>query len=682
MRSLGLAFLTLVSSGLSIFSADKPAPLLTEITHSPQQPRSGESVTITATIAAAPQSLTLEYQIVEPGKYIALNDPAFRLGWHSVRMEKFHSENRFSAQVPASVQSHRRLIRYRFKGEDSNAKPFLFPPTPAAESEDLPNFAYFVYDGTPLWKAAINPNARDRNLSRVVEYPPAAMDRVHNYILLAKSHDVGNATWYQRAMDKEYRYSGTLVAHGRVYDHINFRARGGEWRYAMGKNMWKFDFNKPDRLQAFDDYNQPYKTTWSKLNLRACIQQGDYDRRGEQGMFEAVGFRLFNLAGVDSPRTHWISLRIVDGAEENPRDQYKGDFWGLYLAIENEDGRFLDEHNLPDGNVFKMKFGTGELANNGKDQPTDLSDLHQLLARLNRNPDPAWWSQNVNLPLYYSYRSILEAIHHYDLDAGKNYTFYFNPVAKKWHVIPWDIDLTWGDHMYGRGGEPFLRPVLGHPAFRLEYENRQREIRDLLFNPDETGRLIDECAAIISRKGAVSIIEADRAKWDYHPIMASEHIHPGKAGHGLFYQSSPTGDFAGMTQQMKDYIAHRSRYIDSRLLTDRAIPQTPKIQRNGASLFFTTSEFSGSSKFAALKWRLAEIDPKVELSPDTQKPTRPGKYEITPAWESPEQSAFAPQITIPSDKVKSGSTYRVRVRHKDSTGRWSHWSAPAQFTAN
>ena len=71
----------------------------------------------------------------------------------------------------------------------------------------------------------------------------------------------------------------------------------------------------------------------------------------------------------------------------------------------------------------------------------------------------------MNLPLYYSYRSILEGIHHYDLDAGKNYTFYLNPNSKKWHVIPWDIDLSWGDHMFGWGREPFMRPVLGHAEF-------------------------------------------------------------------------------------------------------------------------------------------------------------------------------------------------------------------------
>jgi hypothetical protein len=682
MRCLIPAFFTFLFS-VTLLSAEKPAPLLTAVEHTPAQPRSGEPVTITASATADLKSLSLEYQVVEPGKYIAYTDRAYTAGWTSVTMEKFHSEKRFSAQIPASVQSHRRLIRYRFKAETADSKTFLFPATPEPESDLSPNFAYFVYDGIPVWKATIQPNSRDARLSRVVEYPPSAMGQVHPYFLIAKSKDVGNATWFQRSTDKEYRYSGTLVAHGRVYDHVNFRARGGEWRYAMGKNMWKFDFHKDNRLTAHDDYDRPYKAKWSKLNLRACIQQGDYDRRGEQGMFEAVGFRLFNLAGVDAPRTHWISLRIVDGAEENPADQYKGDFWGLYLAIENEDGRFLDEHNLPDGNIFKMKFGTGELANIGEGQPTDLSDLMQLLQRFNRRADPQWWSQNVNLPLYYSYRSILEAIHHYDLDAGKNYTFYFNPQSKKWHVIPWDIDLSWGDHMYGWGREPFMRPVLGDPAFRLEYQNRQREIRDLLFNEEQTGQLIDECAAIISHpqhRGALSIVDADRAKWDYHPIMSSRQVISSKAGQGLFYQSSPTGDFAGMVQQMKDYVTHRSRWIDRNLLNDPSIPEKPKIQREGNSLAFQANPFAGSGKFAAVKWRLAEIDANPDFS---KKPSTPGHYEITAKWESPELTTFQPPITIPKDSLEPpGRTYRVRARMKDHTGRWSHWSDPVQFTAN
>ena len=40
-------------------------------------------------------------------------------------------------------------------------------------------------------------------------------------------------------------------------------------------------------------------------------------------------------------------------------DQYTHDFWGLYLAIENMDGQFLDDHDLPDGNLYDMHDWTG-----------------------------------------------------------------------------------------------------------------------------------------------------------------------------------------------------------------------------------------------------------------------------------------------------------------------------------
>ena len=141
----------------------------------------------------------------------------------------------------------------------------------------------------------------------------------------------------------------------------------------MGKNMWKFDFNKGHPLEARDDCGRRHPVAWSKLNLRACIDQGDYGMRGNQGLFEAVGFRLFNLAGVESPATHWLQLRIIDEVEENPGDQYRGDFWGLYLAIENEDGRFLKQHGLPPGHGHGRQGGTGTVLI-GRRQPRILSE--------------------------------------------------------------------------------------------------------------------------------------------------------------------------------------------------------------------------------------------------------------------------------------------------------------------
>ena len=59
----------------------------------------------------------------------------------------------------------------------------------------------------------------------------------------------------------------------------------------------------------------------------------------------------------------------------------------------------------------------------------------------------------------------------------------------------------------------------------------------------------------------------------------------------------------------------------------------------------------------------------------------PGRYEIEPLWESAELTTFNADAKIPASVVREGRTYRVRCRMKDTSGRWSHWSAPVQFVA-
>jgi hypothetical protein len=683
---------------MMLAGSNAPADALRKIeavSHRPAQPISGATVRISAKVPIGATRVSLEYQLVDPGKYIDLKDAAFKTNWVSLAMNKdaksdvtIAGASIYTVDLPAALQLHRRLVRYRISALDANGASITAP-----DSDDTqPNFAYFVYDGIPGWKAAIDPNSADPRMRRVTYFETNVMRSVQAYHLLSKASSVENATWREQSGGKEYKYTGTLVFDGQVYDHVRFRARGGVWRYAMGKNMWKFDFNKGHPLQARDDYGHPYRVNWSKLNLRACIQQGDYGHRGEQGMFESVGFRLFRLADVPAPNTHWIQLRIIDEAEENPANQYKGDFWGLYLAIENEDGRFLQEHGLPDGNLYKMEFGTGSLSNHGAGAVTNKSDLDRFISSYSTaRPPAAWWRTNLDLPGYYSYRSILECIHHYDVADGKNYDYYLNPKTGRWSVIPWDIDLTWADHMYGGGQEPFKIRVLSHPGFRVEYQNRLREIRDLLFNPDQTGNLIDECAAIIAGPaGGLSIVDADRAKWDYHPVMAMG----GKAGQGLFYQASPTHDFRGMAGLMKNYVKTRSAWVDATLLNDSKVPATPTLSEAGSKsaslpvnhLIFHCSEYQGQSAFAAMKWRVGEIsqgenDAEV-LNSRSSRPDNRRAYEITPVWESAESAVFQPEIVVPFGVVKIGHVYRARARMKDVSGRWSHWSEPVQFAVN
>ncbi len=677
---LGVIFLVVIASAHSGAAATTSSTI--EVSHNPKQPKSGERVTISVKMSSAVKAddFVLQYQVVEPGKYIDVEDPDYSTEWKDLPLSTAGPKNAdkeaaiFTVELKPELQRNRRLIRYRIWSTEGKT---VVAPT---EDDTQPNFAYFVYDGIPEWRAAINPKGSGIE-RKVVTFKAGAMRSVQAYHLISKKVSIENTTWFEpknfmSPSASEYRYTGTLVADGKVYDHVRFRARGGTWRHAMGKNMWKIDFPKGHHFEARDNWGRKYEKKWSKLNLNPCIQQGDYGMRGEQGMLEAITFKLFNLAGVESPHTHWVQLRIVDEAEEAPANQYEGDFWGLYLVVENVDDDYLEEHHLPDGNLYKMDFSGPELKHSAEGFSSDGSDVHQFMSDMRRQPDARWWTANVDLPRYYSYRSILECVHHYDLDMGKNYYFFHDVRARRWQVIPWDVDLTWSDRMFGMGMEPFLRAgLLGCEPLRIEYDSRLTEIRDLLFNSEQTGALIDEYAAVISQPdGSPSMAEADRAKWDYHPIMSSQYTVRGKTAPGLFYQSSPTRDFQGMTELMKRYVEKRGQWVDRMLLGHAPLPATPVIATGSRADFSAPKlkvRLARPTSAAKVKWRVAEVSVNKK---DRTEETVPGAYEINTLWET----MGGAEADIPTEILKAGHTYRVRARVQGRDGRWSHWSAPME----
>jgi hypothetical protein len=618
---------------------DNLPPQVRQVKHSPQQPKSDEVVTITAKITDADGvgSVSLLYQLVNPGSYIARFDPGYSQGWTMLRMhddgldgDARAGDDVYTVQIPAGMQTHRRLVRYRIFVMDSVGLAMTVPYS----DDPQPNFAYFVYDGVPAWRGAVQPG-----VTPVVEFPAEVMQSLPVYHLLSKKSDVEGCTWLSKYGGSEYQWYGTLVYDGDVYDHVRYRARGGVWRYSMGKNMWKFDFQRGHSFQARDDYGNPYQTTWNKLNFSACIQQGSFGQRGEQGMFEALSFRLFNLAGCPASNTNYVHFRIIDETDEDGTHnashapltasgtQYDGDFWGLYMTIEQMDGRFLDERDLPDGNLYKMEGG-GVLNNQGPTQPSNQSDLNQFLGY--GGGAETWWRQNVNLDAYYGYYAIYQAVHDGDI-TSKNWFLYHNPVTNQWTQLPWDKDLTWTTY-YGSNdpSDPFSRAgLLNISSIGIENKNRLREITDLLFNADQTNQLIDEYAGIINDPaGGLSIVDADRSMWDYHWAVGTgayptylDRDASFKAGQGRFYQEAVDRGyprtFEGMVQVMKDYVVERTSYLNTKT-ADSAIPNTPTVSAVGAAGFpinalaFRASPFSdpqGANSFAAMQWRIAEVAP-------------------------------------------------------------------------
>ncbi len=690
-----------------VFAANAP-PAIRQVAHHPKQPAAGEPVVVTARITDPDgvKSVFLDYQVVKPGHYIELTDKEYETRWTRVTMndagqngDEVAGDDVFSVTLPAELQQHRRLIRYRIYASDGAGLEIRAP----GYDDPQPNFAWFVYNGVPAWHGAVDPaSAGDRGIPFTV--PAGEMNRLPVYHLIAKRQAVEDATWFSRYRGDLYKWSGTLVYDGVVYDHIHYRARGGVWRYSMCKNMWKFDFNRGHDFQPRDDWGRKLKTRWTKLNLGASIQQGSFGHRGEQGMFESVGFRLFNLAGVPAMHTAYVQFRVIDDAAEAvPDDQYEGDFWGVYLATEQPNGRFLDEHGLPDGNFYKMEGGSGTLNNLGFFGPDNKSDLNRFLNDYNTR-DEDWWYAHVDVPAYLSYQAIVQGIHHYDICHNKNYFYYFNPFDGRVTVVPWDLDLTWAENMYdaGCGGvDNIKKRMLANPATQprlfTDWRNRVREVRDLLWNEDEGWRVIDEMAGRLRGPAATfTLLDADRAQWDYNPKMVDPRYtdHPdSKAGHGRFYQwprePGVSKDFAGCVRLMKNYVVFRASNSSARarpldaIARDPDIPPTPEITYTGPEEFpvnqlsFKASAYQGHDRFGAIRWRVGEITRPRQGSWAYKAPW---KYEIEAVWELrvPRQKTT---VTVPAGALKVGHVYRARVQYVDYSGRASHWSAPVEFVA-
>lgn len=638
------------------------------VVHQPRFPKSGEPVRILVAETALKgiSESVVEYQIVEPGKYISKDDNQYKSGWKRLPLAAASGGQRV-AIVPGEVQKHRRLIRYRvIDGETAKR---ILPPS----DDSVPNYAWFAYDGIPAWTGAINPEGQPEE-QKPLTIPAEAMRRVQAYHLVTKSESVTQCQWTRPAEfgDEQergaYRWTGALVADdGTVYDHIRFRARGGQWRHAMGKNMWKFDFNAGHKLAARDDFGRPYKATWGKLNLGACFQQGQYGMRGEQGLFESVGFRLFNMAGVPASRTHHLHFRIVQSAAESGPTQYDGDFFGLYLAVENVDGGFLKEHGLVPQSLFKMEFGDAQLSYDGRDG-VGPDNVGSFLGSLPAGNEEAWRSA-VNVPEYLGYRAILECIHHYDIGSGKNYFFRRDPATKRWSTVPWDLDLSWSDHMYGNGREPFYNAgILRHPRILQDYKNRLGELLVLLYNEDQAGALVDETAAIVADpRERANLAEADRRHWDWHPMLSSRFTHSSQSAPGSFYQASPTHDFNGMRSVMKRYVRGRGAHLAAKYQLPQNAAPRPTVMDQGSGNIRLISDVAGAKQ---IEWRLGDITRGSAGARRT-----PNFYEIDAVWTT---NGVA-EATIPESVVKSGHKYRARIRTIDAAGVATLWSEPVEL---
>ena len=708
----------------SVFATNAP-PQIRQVATIPRQPISNQPFQITAKITDpnGVATVQLHYQVVVPGKYLPayfplshsellsnpdqplFSNPGFEAeeNWRTLSMrddglegDAATGDGVYSVQVPG--QENRTLFRYRITATDGLASVRV----PYRDDPSL-NFAAYVYNGVPAYKPTkrtVHPDG----LGHV--YPADVMNSLPVYTLITRGLDLDQCNAYSSAYQipksnadarSKFNWEGAFIYDGVVHDHIRYRLRQANDRYGGGgKRSMRFRFNPGHYLQAKDNYGQAYPLKWRTLNTGKMF---DNKRVGNFGLTEGVNSLLWNLLGVPSPYTHFFHFRAMIGPTESPSNQngqYTGDFCGMHLAMEDYDARFLETHQLLDGNLYKLKDGIFDgnriKRNQGRYAVTDDRDFQNIRQQLRPARSADWLRSHVNWDLWYRYHTVCEAIRHYDYwprdSHSKNRAWYFEPSTEtplgRLAVLPWDADASWGPN-WGEGIDYPKNAITSGNAtavFRQEYRNFIREFRDLVWREDAINPVIDHLAGLI---GEISM--ADRDRWrsapngrDFGPMKTKVKDMKNFAFLGWSGNSGPTVPGGG-----------RAAYLDGLANAERdstRIPNTPEVVYKGPdghpvnALFFETSPFKdrqGNDTFASMRWRIAAVD--TDYNPAAQ-PARLPLLEWSAAWDSGELAAFTPQVHVPPATVEPGKTYRLRARFKDDTGRTSHWSAPVEFAAS
>ncbi|MDB4432656.1 CotH kinase family protein, partial [Akkermansiaceae bacterium] len=568
-------------------------------------------------------------------------NPAYERDWDSQLMtddgigaDQVSGDGVYSAILES--QPNRTLVRYRITVEDSGGETVRVP---YADDERM-NFAYFQYDGIPDYR------------TNVGTFSSSEVQSVPVYHVLTTSANFNQAVGYngsdQISRDNydarsEYNWNCTFVYEGKVFDNMKYRLRQRNARYSgSGKRSLKFRFNRGNYPTFRDVNGDKYDEPWKFLSTHKMLSsRSNYYT---WGLFQATNHLIWNLTGTPAPYTHWGHFRIVQGAEEYTT-QHVGDYYGMLLAMEEYDSRFLDSHDMEKGNLYKLISGR----TNGKDvqryqgaeSVANASDFSTIINQLTPARDDNWLREQVNWDSWNRYHAVVDMIRHYDVRPNrgehlKNRAYYFEPSATnprgRLNVLPWDSDTSWGPN-WNDGMDFPKQAIFGsnqtNPVprgdFGLEYFNTVREMRDLVWTEEQISLMIDPLAAKIDQ-----LVPADRARWlgspngsqNYPPIEPRvadmkkfAFIGRDREGSGEIW----TGGNNTMPSISQDNGASgdfgRDAYLDA-LVADASLPAKPEITYSGDAGFpqdglsFKSSDFSdpqGANTFQSMEWRLAEV---------------------------------------------------------------------------
>jgi spore coat protein H len=331
-------------------------------------------------------------------------------------------------------------------------------------------------------------------------------------------------------------HPATFIAAGQTYSGVKVRVRGS-WSRSWPKKSLKILF---DHKQPFEDHHT--------LNLNSGWRDPAFIR-------EPLAYHVFAACNVPAPRARMVRLDI------------NGQFRGVYVEVEQPEKAFLKRVGLEGTSVYKAlsrqnraderDLGTEEAFHTEYDKENHktegYSELQQFCHELNRATNALeFFQRHIDIEHYVDYLAACVLIQHWDGFNKNHFAVYDGQGSKKWLIVPWDLDRTFGDHWNMSFTVAQLPVLLGtrrypgvtgwnriedrffsEPTLRARFLDRLAELLDKEFTAEKLFPVLDQLQADIATEATM-----DRRKWP-----------------------TPDPDFRQGIAQVKEFIQRRRAYL-------------------------------------------------------------------------------------------------------------------------
>ena len=403
----------------------------------------------------------------------------------------------------------------------------LVTPSGRARPATLPAFRPSAQSATPVFIPAVMRN-----------HPPS-----HAVPLYRLTADPGDLAWLAGHYLTD-EYIPAVLTFEEENHAVDVRYRGDVSRH-FPKKSWKVRFASTDRFG--EGLGQ------RRLNLNAEYSDQSLLR-------EYLAYDLLARVGVLASQADFRRLEV------------NGEYRGLFTQVEQVDKLFLHRHGFDvQGNLYEANYGNlarldsaweyryyYDKKTNARDGDA-YHDLHALAALISDTPD-AGFSQAIASVLdvdgwldWYAATILLGDFEFVE----KDYYLYHDFHTDRWHLIPWDFDMTFGHNWLGMldsdiswdnpidsGTSTSRKPddkwnvlvdrMMGVPEFRWHHGRRLIDVMEDEFSEAEMFSRIDAAHALIRAAGL-----ADPHRW------------------------GSDDDFLAGPDELKTYVTHRRAYLYS-----------------------------------------------------------------------------------------------------------------------